>query len=238
VRTRANALKLLSQVLGFALHKGWCVANPCTLAPHPRVRPSADIRFLGRKELEALLAAVDIEAKPFGRTDRAIILTAALTGLRQGELLALRWRDVDWRSKRVRVRRNYVRGHWGTPKSRRGERSVPMASRLARELCSHREGSRFSGEDDLVFAHPETGEVLSHDSLRRRFKRAVREAGIRDLRFHDLRHTFGTRIAASPDISMRDLQAWMGHEDIRTTLIYADYEPADGESKLIDAAFS
>lgn len=54
-----------------------------------------------------------------GRVDRALYLTAAMTGMRQGELLALRWMDVDWLAHRVRVRRNYVRGRFGTPKSKR-----------------------------------------------------------------------------------------------------------------------
>jgi integrase len=49
-----------------------------------------------------------------------------MTGMRQGELLALRWLDVDWRARRIRVRRNYVRGYVGTPESRSGERWVPL----------------------------------------------------------------------------------------------------------------
>lgn len=56
------------------------------------------------------------------------------------------------------------------------------------------------------------------------------------VRFHDLRHTFGTRIAAA-GVPMRVLQEWMGHRDYRTTLIYADYEPGGEESELVDAAF-
>jgi integrase len=237
-RTRANALKLLSQILSYAQAKGWCQTNPCALVPRPRVHHSADIRFLDRDELEAFIAAVDTSAEPYGRTDRALFLTAAMSGLRHGELLALRWRDIDWKATRIRVRRHYVRGHWGTPKSRSGERSVPMAARVAEELRHHRERSSFPADGDLVFAHPETGDVLPHSPLRRRFKSTLKTAGVRDIRFHDLRHTFATRMAASPSVSMRDLQEWLGHRDYRTTLIYADYEPRDGESDLIDKAFS
>lgn len=57
-----------------------------------------------------------------------------MTGMRQGELLALRWRDVDWPARRVRVRRNFVRSEFGTPKSKRSSRSVPLADRVAGEL--------------------------------------------------------------------------------------------------------
>ncbi len=237
-KTRASVLKLLSQVISFAQRKGWCRDNPCRKAGKPKVRESIDIRFLDRNELEALLAAVDVREKPFGYTDRAIFLTAAMTGMRQGELLALRWRDVDWQAKRIRVRRNYVRGRWDTPKSRSGERSVPLATRVATELKRHRRRSHFRADTDLVFPHPLTGNPLDHASLLRRFKQALKAGSVRQVRFHDLRHTFGTRMAASPDVAMRKIQEWMGHRDYRTTLIYADYEPGDDESGMVDAAFS
>lgn len=237
-QTRANVLKLLSQIFTYAVRHGWCRENPCRGVRRPQIHPSDDIHFLDQAELEALLAAIDVSEKPFGGLDRAIVLTAAMTGMRQGELLALRWRDVDWRAKRVRVRRNYSRGHWSSPKSRSGERSVPMARRVAVELAQHRQRSSFIGDDDLVFGNPRTGEVLNHAPLLRRFKKALERAGVRRVRFHDLRHTFGTRLAASPEVAMRKIQEWMGHRDYRTTLVYADYEPGDDESALIDDAFS
>jgi integrase len=236
-RTRLGVFKLLSQVFTFAERRGWCEENPCHSVRRPRVRECSEIRFLSQPDLEALIAAVDVSEEPFGSTDRAIFLTAAMTGMRQGELLALRWRDVDWGAERIRVRRNYSRGHWSTPKSRSGERSVPLASRVAAELRDHQLHSHFSGEDDLVFANPLSGEVLPHSPLLRRFKKALEAAGVRKVRFHDLRHTFGTRIAAA-GVPMRALQEWMGHRDFRTTLIYADYEPGEEESNLVDAAFS
>jgi integrase len=236
-RTRLGIFKLLSQAFTFAERQGWCEQNPCRSVRRPRVRECSEIRFLSQPDLEALLTAVDVSEEPFGSTDRVIFLTAAMTGMRQGELLALRWRDVDWGAERIRVRRNYSRGHWSTPKSRSGERSVPLASRVAGELRGHQLRSHFPSEDDLVFANPLSGEVLSHSPLVRRFKKALKAAGVRKVRFHDLRHTFGTRIAAA-GVPMRVLQEWMGHRDFRTTLIYADYEPGDEESDLVDAAFS
>ena len=63
-----------------------------------------------------------------GTTERVLYLTAAMTGLRRGELLALRWQDIDWTAGVVRVRRNYTRGQFGTPKSRRSSRAVPLAA--------------------------------------------------------------------------------------------------------------
>jgi len=236
-KTIANAQTLLFQVFSYGQRKGWCRENPCALVERPKVEQSVDIRFLDEGELEGLLQAVDPSAVPFGKTDRVLFMTAAMTGLRQGELLALRRRDIDWEARRIRVRRSYVRGHWGTPKSRRGSRSVPLAHRLAEELRDHFEQSRYRGDDDLVFGHPDTGHVMDHSDLVRRYKAALKAGGVREVRFHDLRHTFGTRMAAA-GVPMRTLQEWMGHRDIKTTLIYADYAPSDGEGAMVDAAFS
>ena len=58
------------------------------------------------------------------------------------------------------------------------------------------------------------------------------------VRFHDLRHTFGTRVAASGEVSLRTLQEWMGHRDAKTTLIYADYQPGEHEAEIVSRAFA
>lgn len=237
-KTILNVYKLLSQLFVFGIKKGWCVENPCKLVEAPLVRRSKEIRFLSQVELSALLRAVDPDKGLFGSTDRALYLTAAMSGLRQGELLALRWRDVDWEASRIRVRRNYVRGHWVTPKSTAGSRAVPLIDMVAGELDRHFKRSVYQGDDELVFAHPEKGTVLGHRALSERFKKALKAAGVRPVRFHDLRHTFGTCIAAEGKVAPRTLQEWMGHGDLKTTMIYLDYVPRKNESEIAGEAFS
>jgi integrase len=122
------------------------------------------------------------------RVDRALYLTAAMTGLRQGELLGLRWRDVDWAAQKVRVVRPYVRGKFRTPKSRLSSRAVPMADRVGQELELLFQASAYQAEDDLVFGHPHTGHPLDRSQVSKRFKRTLTRAGVRQVRFHDLRH--------------------------------------------------
>ncbi|HYJ21949.1 MAG TPA: site-specific integrase [Solirubrobacterales bacterium] len=236
-KTRLNALKLLSEIFAFAKRQGWCRRNPCEQVQYPRVEPTTDIRFLTEVELVALLKAVNIEEEPLGHTDRAMFLTAALTGLRQSELLGLEWRDVDFAAERIRVRRTNVRGHRGPPKSRYGSRSVPMAPQVAAALRRYLDRSRHRDRQDLVFGHPLTGKVLSYSAIDQRFKKALRAAKVREVRFEDLRHTFGTRLAAE-GVPIRDIQEWMGHEDIRTTQIYAAYEPRKHEAKVAGESFS
>jgi integrase len=119
-----NYVGVLHGVCAFAVKRRWAQSNPCAAVDLPRVAETdADIRFLDITEVEALLRAVP--ADHLGATERTLYLMAAMTGLRQGELLALRWRDVDWLAGRVRVRRNFVRGEFGTPKSRRGTDPFP-----------------------------------------------------------------------------------------------------------------
>ena len=174
----------------------------------------------------------------YAAIDRTLILTAALTGGRQGELLALRWQDVDWLVQKARIRRAYVRGQFGTPKSKRSSRGVPLAMRVAGALDDLHRESAFPADDDLVFGHPHTGKPLDRSRLLKRFKRYCNNAGVRKkVRFHDLRHTFGTRMAAA-GVPLRTVQEWMGHADSKTTQIYADYAPAENEAMLVDAAFA
>ena len=213
-----------------------CRPNPVTDARKPEADDTdPDIRFLTEDELEALLRAVPDDH--LGPTDRALYLTAALTGLRQGELFALRWRDVDWMASRIRVRRSYARkragreAQFGRPKSKRSSRSVPMHDRVGAELERHFQRSHYQADDDLVFCHPHTGGPL--DSLQRSqaVQGCARRAGFRPIRFHDLRHTFGTQMAAA-GVPMRTLQEWMGHRDIKTTMIYADYHAERARARV------
>ena len=88
-----------------------------------------------------------------------------------------------------------------------------------------------------MFCHPETGKPLDRSKLVRRFKQAIDRADVHRITFHELRHTFGTRMAAA-GTPMRTLQHWMGHADSKTTQIYAHYQPSDQEADAVDRAFA
>jgi integrase len=202
--------------------------NPvATVEPH-RVRPSGDIEVFSPEEVWALARAAASEQ------DRAIYLTAAFTGLRRGELLALRWRDVDFAGHTIRVRGNWAARQLTTPKSGK-VRSVPMAPDVARSLAELGKRDLFTGDDDLVFASI-VGGHLDADALSSRYRTALARAKLRSLRFHDLRHTFGTRMIAKADV--RRVQEWMGHADIQTTMKYLHYAPRAGDAALVAEAFA
>jgi integrase len=242
-KTIRNYVGTLSALFNYARgpRRRWASSNPCEGLELPSTDRSEEIRFLDLTEVDALIAAVPEGAQQ--RSDRALFLAAAMSGLRQGELLALRWRDVDWPAGRVRVRQNYVRGEFGTPKSRRSTRSVPMADRAAGELdrlykARYGEQGGEDHDDELVFPSVEDGVgPQQRSNVLDRLRVTLKAARLDESRtFHDLRHTFGTRMAAA-GVPMRTLQEWMGHRDVATTQIYADYAPNPHEAELVEAAF-
>jgi integrase len=132
------------------------------------------------------------------------------------------------------VRASYYAGHLTTPKSGK-VRAVPLAPDVATALAQLGRRVDWIGDDDLVFAGV-GGDHLDGSALRRRYKAALKRAGLRPLRFHDLRHTFGTRMIAKADI--RRVQEWMGHADIQTTMRYLHFAPRDEDAALVAEAFA
>jgi integrase len=141
---------------------------------------------------------VDVLRPAVSEQDAAIYLTAAFTGLRRSELLALRWRDVDFAGSVIRVRASHAGSQLTTPKSGK-VRSVAMAPDVATALARLAERDQWTSDDDLVFVG-ELGSYLDGSAVRRRYTAALKRAGLRPLRFHHLRDKFGTRMIAKADI--------------------------------------
>jgi len=226
--TRTKSLVLMHGIFQRARKLHGLRFNPVADVEKPSQRRSGDIEVFSPEEVMALVRAAASER------DAAIFLTAAFTGLRRGELLALRWRDADFAGQVVRVRASYAEGQLTTPKSGK-VRSVPMAPDVAEALARLAQRDRWTGDDDLVFVG-DGGYFLDGRALSRRYLRAVRRAGLRPLRFHDLRHTFGTRMIAKADI--RRVQEWMGHADVQTTMKYLHYVPREEDAALVAQAFA
>jgi integrase len=225
--TRIKALVLMHGIFQRARKVWGLPANPVADVEKPPLSRSGDIEVFSPEEVHALVRAAA------SRQDAALFLTAAFTGLRRGELLALRWRDVDFTGSVIRVRASYTAGQLTTPKSGK-VRSVPLAPDVAAALAKLGQRELFTADDDLVFVG-EWGGHLDGSALRRRYDAALKRAGLRRLRFHDLRHTFGTRMIAKADI--RRVQEWMGHSDIQTTMKYLHYAPRAEDARLVAEAF-
>jgi integrase len=227
-RTKIKLLTELNGVFVRARRAYKLPSNPMADVEKPRARSSSGIEVFAPEEVWALVRAAESEQ------DAAIYLTAAFTGLRRGELVALRWRDIAFGGHRVRVCGSFAGGRLTSPKSGR-VRSVPMAPDVASALARLAARGYWTGDDDLVFPGV-SGSYLDASALARRYKAALERAALRSLRFHDLRHTFGTRMIAKADI--RRVQEWMGHADIATTMKYLHYVERPDEAELVAAAFA
>jgi integrase len=226
-RTANKCLIVLGAILERAVKAHGLLCNPARQVAKLRERYDPNqYDFYSPEEIEQLGAAAASDQ------DRAILLTAAFTGLRMGELIALRWGDVDFETEALHVYGSYSLGTLTAPKSGL-TRTVPMAEQVRELLTAHQD--RVShGRSDLVFGG-ERGEYLDGSALRRRYKKALDRAQLRPLRFHDLRHTFGS--IAINQATIVQVQAWMGHADVQTTMKYMHHRSRAGDAQLLSAAF-
>jgi integrase len=227
-RTRQKYLVCLGSIFKRAMKVYGLPRNPADLVERPRVRRAAKIDVLRPEEVLALVRAAESEQ------DAAIFHTAAFAGLRMGELLALRWRDVDFTRRTIHVRENWTQGETTTPKGGT-ERAVPMAEEVAERLARLGQRDHFTTDDDLVFCTAR-GQHVGYKSLKERYRAALRAADLReDFRFHNLRHTFGSTVIRHAD--SREVMEWMGHADLTTTRRYLAFVDREDAAKRVSEAF-
>jgi integrase len=172
--------------------------------------PRPEFDFLDFEEAERLVAKADGEWQ-------AMILTALRTGMRQGELLALRWDDVDLVAGRITVRQNLVRGVIGTPKSGKG-REIPLSNDAVRALKAQR---HLRGE--VVFCNDD-GDYFKKNECKHPLWRACKRAGLRRIGWHVLRHTFASHLVMK-GVPIKVVQELLGHATIEMTMRYAHLSP-------------
>jgi integrase len=223
-KTAASALATLQSVMRFARRCGWIVADPVELLePDERPRPQRRRqRVLGRAEIEGLLGICTPR-------DRLMLATVLYTGLRISELLGLVWDDIDFAAGVIHVRAQLSRAHRGAPAQRvapktpASVRDVPLVAQLARLLSAHKQASLFARGDEWVFATAR-GTPYGHRNVSRRaLGRAAQLAGLNDdgwppLRFHDLRHTFGSHLIIDLGLDPAQVSRILGHARITITL--------------------
>ncbi len=159
---------------------------------------------------------------------------SAYAGLRLGQLLALRWRDVDFQEQFTTVGRAMSAGVETSTKSGRVRR-VPLTDQAATALDHVSRRSDFVAPDERVFCNV-FGRTLDHSALRRRFRRAQKAAGPRPLRWHDLRHTYSSLLAAH-GVDLVSIKEAKGHRVLATTGRYLHARPASEQAAAFTRAF-
>jgi integrase len=235
-KTARNVRGDLAQICNFAIAEQWIAANPVkgALMPKDRSEDEGDLRFLDVESVREL-ARRGPQDDDLGRlVERDLYLVAAMTGMRQGELLGLAFAQVDFDGRTIRVVRQ-VQGGKVAPTKGKKRRVVPMADDVAQVLA--RRGVD-QPADALVFADPESGGPISRHRIGGdRFKAACGRAGVATITFHELRHTFGTTVARA-GATIVEIMAWMGHEDLETTQKYLHFAPRPREAQMVSDAFA
>ena len=222
---------VLRIALGRALKNGRVVRNVCTLIDSP-ARVRRELRPLSMEQSRALLAGI--------RGDRleALYVTALGTGLRQGELLALRWQDVDLERGELAVRHTLQRGTrtLAEPKTERARRTLRLPGQVLAALVAHRARQAIVPLTGLVFT-TDKGTPLDTRNVTRYFQRHLRRLGLPHQRFHDLRHAFATLMIESGE-DLGTVSRILGHADFATTSdVYAHLTPSmlDRAAERMDA---
>jgi len=171
--------------------------------------PEPQFDFLSFEEAELLIGAAD--------QWKSMIVVALKTGLRQSELLGLRWEDVEFSLGKLFVRQAIVEGNLGTPKNGKS-RELPLCDSAldALKACRHLRGK-------LVFCD-ENGNPLTMGQCKRPLWNACKKAGIRRIGWHVLRHTFASHLAMK-GVSLKVIQELLGHSTITMTMRYSHLSP-------------
>jgi len=231
-RTIQKVMTALHSVFAYALRKRWVSRNPVAGVRKVKVQASGDFNVLTTEQVFAISRKAEVEQMA------AAIIVAAFTGLRLGEMRALRWQDVNFMNATIHVRRNLP--HGGVEKAPKSGkvRSVPLIDQAATELDGLSRRDLFTNADDRVFCTKVGGPLPPH-VLPHALYAAMEAAQIDRAAFpakdgftwHDLRHTFGT--LAVQVWPLADVQAYMGHAQVQTTMIYVHHVPkVDAAAKL------
>lgn len=231
--------KALKASLNEALKQNYIIKNYCDSITLPKVSKSEDIVVFTKDEQKALILYLN------GHKLKMLIVMALGTGLRQGELLALKWSDIDFINNTVSVSKSiklvYIVDKDGnrkssileqTPKTKSSIRTIPVPSNIIDELKLYKKEqeknskSELYKDNDIIFAD-DTGNYLDSRYLSKRYTKLLKEAEIDYKKFHSLRHTYATRLFEA-GIPIKTVQVLMGHSDIKTTMnIYTHVMPEE-----------
>lgn len=230
--TVRRAHNVLHRAMVQAVRWGWLPSNPVSLSSPPRL-PKPDIQPPEAEDVMRLFAVAH-ETNPAFAT---YLQVAAATGARRGELVALRWSDLDLDAGVIRIRRGIVNGPDGltekdtkTHAARRiaidaGTAGVLSRHRAAAERLAAASGTTISGRC-FVFSDSADGlQSWNPAYITQAFARLAKRAGVPDVRLHDLRHFVATRLLAS-GVDVRTVAGRLGHRNPNVTLnVYAHFLP-------------
>jgi integrase len=229
-KTRRLAHSILVTIFGLMCDDGIITRSPIKRRWFKKEADKAKKPALSESQLAQLLKAVPIRY-------RAFFTLLALSGVRSGEALGLRWGDVDFATREFHVKQAIWRGKPTTPKTEASLRDRPMCQELYQALLNHRTMAVYRKTEDYVFASS-TAAPFNPDQLREVLKAALKGIGItfekRCDGMHLLRHTSASIVYRQTGGDIKQTQAWLGHSNSRTTLEIYTHLAADQGRKTAD----
>lgn len=216
----------LSKVLQAAVDWGYLEQNPARGIRIGDRQPVTERLYLSAQETKQLLDALP---EPI----HTLVVLAVLTGMRIGELLALRWKNVDLLRGSIQVREMVSEGRFGLPKTRSSRRDVPMSESVRGALEKHRSRARQTGPEDLVFASRVQTPLNPKNLLRRVLRPACEGLGLPPISWHSFRHTHATLLGEVGE-SLRTAQAILGHSNLETTLNVYTHAIPESQRRPVD----
>jgi integrase len=200
----------LGKVLQAAVDWNYLEQNPARGIRLGDRAPAKERTYLLPEQLSPLLNSLPDPC-------RTLVVIAVLTGLRIGELLALRWKHLDFVHDAIHVRETVHEGQFGSPKTKSSRRDVPMSHPVREALVAQRSGQTGAGEENLVFASRNGTPSNPKNLLRRVLQPTCRELSLPVISWHSFQHTHATLLGEVGE-SLRTAQAILGHSDLKTTL--------------------
>jgi len=215
INTLRRILVTLNQIMNYAVRHRYIDHNPVREAERPRNSGNGMVK----QEKAKVLDPSEIKKLVDSTEDckyRMIFLLAAFTGARQGEILGLKWTDVDWEEGQIHIQRTYNHGRFFPPKSEASNRRVDVGPTVLKEL---RKWKLACPRNDFNLVFPsETGTpVDQHHMIPRHFKPALKKANLPKVRFHDLRHTYASLLIEQGE-DVKYIQDQLGHSSPTVTL--------------------
>jgi integrase len=224
----------VSTVLQNAVERGYLDRNPAHGIRISETGGKTQRRSYSPTQIQKLLPEL---SEPCG----SVVRVAVLTGLRIGEILALRWKRVDLLRNTIEVAETFSDGHFGSPKTRSSRRVVPISGALRETLATHRSRSVLTDPEHLVFATSKGTPLNSKNLYNRVLAPACDRIKEARVSWHSFRHTHATLLAEVGE-SIKTAQALLGHSDLETTLnTYAHAIPSSQRravDRLADVLFS
>ena len=208
--TLKKLLTTLGSIMKYAVRKKLCEYNPVSDVERPKVPKNTKVDILKPEEIRALIE------NEKDQKHKMLFTLAVMSGMRQGELLGLKWAEIDWFNSQVHVRRTFNHGRFYEPKTETSRRAIDIGPSVMSDLRKWKLACP-ANDLDLVFPSKAGKPIDANNLIKREFKSALDRAKIRKIHFHILRHTYASLLIDQGE-HPKYIQTQMGHSSINVTM--------------------